>query len=93
MPRALNRDSRQGLAFLARLAEVPTDVFLPGHGDPSSDGAAEAVGAHGTRGRRRPHLGRGVRCCTGSFAPPYSELKYAPPNHVAVEEGQTLRRG
>ena len=43
MPRALNWNSRQALDSLERLAAVPADVILPGHGEPWTGGATEAV--------------------------------------------------
>ncbi len=43
MPAALNRDSREALASLARLEGVAADVLLPGHGEPWRGGLAEAV--------------------------------------------------
>ena len=42
-PDGLNQDSEQALRSLDRLASVPADVLLPGHGDPWTDGVAEAV--------------------------------------------------
>jgi glyoxylase-like metal-dependent hydrolase (beta-lactamase superfamily II) len=42
-PSALNRDSRQALRSLDALAGLPADIVLPGHGDPWTDGVAEAV--------------------------------------------------
>ena len=42
-PAGLNRDSQQALRSLDALAGLTADVLLPGHGDPWTDGAAEAV--------------------------------------------------
>ncbi len=43
MPSGLNRDTQQALASLDALRDVPAEVLLPGHGDPWTDGAAEAA--------------------------------------------------
>jgi glyoxylase-like metal-dependent hydrolase (beta-lactamase superfamily II) len=43
MPSGLNRDTPQALRSLAALDGVPADVLLPGHGEPWTEGAAEAV--------------------------------------------------
>jgi glyoxylase-like metal-dependent hydrolase (beta-lactamase superfamily II) len=43
MPSGLNRDTPQALRSLDALAQVPADVLLPGHGDPWTEGAAEAA--------------------------------------------------
>lgn len=43
MPSALNMSNAQALASLDKLVTVPADVLLPGHGDPWTQGAAEAV--------------------------------------------------
>jgi glyoxylase-like metal-dependent hydrolase (beta-lactamase superfamily II) len=42
-PAGLNRDSQQALRSLDALAGLTADVLLPGHGDPWTRGAAEAV--------------------------------------------------
>lgn len=42
-PDGLNHDSEQALRSLDRLASLPADVLLPGHGDPWTEGPAEAV--------------------------------------------------
>ncbi|HKE53606.1 MAG TPA: MBL fold metallo-hydrolase [Actinomycetota bacterium] len=42
-PDGLNQDSEQAMRSLGRLASVPADVLLPGHGDPWTHGVAEAV--------------------------------------------------
>ena len=42
-PSALNRDSRQALRSLDALADAPADLVLPGHGEPWTQGVAEAV--------------------------------------------------
>jgi glyoxylase-like metal-dependent hydrolase (beta-lactamase superfamily II) len=42
-PDGLNRDSERALRSLDELASLPADLILPGHGEPWSDGAAEAV--------------------------------------------------
>ena len=42
-PDGLNRDSAQALASLETLASLPADTVLPGHGEPWTDGVAEAV--------------------------------------------------
>ncbi len=43
MPDALNRDSAEALRSLDALEGLPSDLVLPGHGDPWTEGAAEAV--------------------------------------------------
>jgi glyoxylase-like metal-dependent hydrolase (beta-lactamase superfamily II) len=43
MPSGLNRDTPQALRSLDVLERVPADVLLPGHGDPWTQGAAEAA--------------------------------------------------
>jgi glyoxylase-like metal-dependent hydrolase (beta-lactamase superfamily II) len=43
MPSALNMSNAQALASLDKLATVQADVLLPGHGDPWTESAAEAV--------------------------------------------------
>jgi glyoxylase-like metal-dependent hydrolase (beta-lactamase superfamily II) len=43
MPSGLNADTPQALRSLAALDGVPADVLLPGHGEPWTDGAVEAV--------------------------------------------------
>jgi glyoxylase-like metal-dependent hydrolase (beta-lactamase superfamily II) len=43
MPSGLNRDTPQALRSLAVLDGLPADVLLPGHGEPWTDGAAEAA--------------------------------------------------
>jgi glyoxylase-like metal-dependent hydrolase (beta-lactamase superfamily II) len=43
MPRGLNQDSRQALASLAKLENLPAAIVLPGHGEPWTEGAADAV--------------------------------------------------
>jgi glyoxylase-like metal-dependent hydrolase (beta-lactamase superfamily II) len=45
MPSGLNRDTPQALRSLDVLGEIPADVLLPGHGEPWTDGAAEAARA------------------------------------------------
>jgi len=42
-PDGLNRDSEQALRSLDALAPLAADLVLPGHGDPWTDGIAEAV--------------------------------------------------
>ena len=42
-PDGLNHDSTQALRSLDTLANLPVDLVLPGHGDPWTDGIAEAV--------------------------------------------------
>ena len=42
-PDGLNRDSEQALRSLDKLAPLTADLVLPGHGDPWTDGIAEAV--------------------------------------------------
>jgi glyoxylase-like metal-dependent hydrolase (beta-lactamase superfamily II) len=43
MPSAFNRDSAQALTSLQALLGVAATTVLPGHGEPWTDGAAEAV--------------------------------------------------
>jgi glyoxylase-like metal-dependent hydrolase (beta-lactamase superfamily II) len=43
MPSGLNRDTPQALRSLDVLDGIPADVLLPGHGEPWTDGAAEAA--------------------------------------------------
>jgi glyoxylase-like metal-dependent hydrolase (beta-lactamase superfamily II) len=43
MPSGLNRDTPQALRSLDLLDGVPADVLLPGHGEPWTEGAAEAA--------------------------------------------------
>ncbi len=43
MPAGLNRDTPQALRSLDVLTGLSADVLLPGHGDPWTDGAEEAV--------------------------------------------------
>jgi glyoxylase-like metal-dependent hydrolase (beta-lactamase superfamily II) len=43
MPAALNRDTPQALRSLDVLTGLPAEVLLPGHGDPWTAGAEEAV--------------------------------------------------
>jgi glyoxylase-like metal-dependent hydrolase (beta-lactamase superfamily II) len=43
MPSGLNRDTPQAIRSLDVLDGVPADVLLPGHGEPWTGGAAEAV--------------------------------------------------
>jgi glyoxylase-like metal-dependent hydrolase (beta-lactamase superfamily II) len=43
MPSGLNRDTPQALRSLDVLGEVPANVLLPGHGEPWTEGAAEAA--------------------------------------------------
>lgn len=43
MPAAFNRDSRQAMASLSRLEGVSAGILLPGHGEPWTGDAAEAV--------------------------------------------------
>jgi glyoxylase-like metal-dependent hydrolase (beta-lactamase superfamily II) len=43
MPSGLNRDTPQALRSLEVLDGVPADVLLPGHGEPWTEGAAEAA--------------------------------------------------
>jgi glyoxylase-like metal-dependent hydrolase (beta-lactamase superfamily II) len=42
-PDGLNRDSELALRSLDELASLPAELILPGHGEPWSDGIAEAV--------------------------------------------------
>ena len=43
MPSGFNRDTPQALRSLDLLGGVPADVLLPGHGEPWTEGAAEAA--------------------------------------------------
>jgi len=43
MPSGLNRDTPQALRSLDVLGGIPADVLLPGHGEPWTEGAAEAA--------------------------------------------------
>jgi glyoxylase-like metal-dependent hydrolase (beta-lactamase superfamily II) len=43
MPSGLNRDTQQALRSLDALEGVPADLLLPGHGEPFTEGTAEAV--------------------------------------------------
>jgi glyoxylase-like metal-dependent hydrolase (beta-lactamase superfamily II) len=43
MPSGLNRDTPQALRSLGVLDGIPADVLLPGHGEPWTEGVAEAV--------------------------------------------------
>ncbi|MGA8603669.1 MAG: MBL fold metallo-hydrolase [Thermoplasmata archaeon] len=43
MPRGLNRDSRQALDSLSKVEGLTAELILPGHGEPWTQGAAEAV--------------------------------------------------
>jgi glyoxylase-like metal-dependent hydrolase (beta-lactamase superfamily II) len=43
MPSGLNRDTPQALRSLDVLDGIPADVLLPGHGEPWTEGAAEAA--------------------------------------------------
>ena len=43
MPSGLNRDTPQALRSLAALDGLSADLLLPGHGEPWTEGAAEAV--------------------------------------------------
>jgi glyoxylase-like metal-dependent hydrolase (beta-lactamase superfamily II) len=51
MPAGLNRDSSLALRSLDALAGLRVDVLLPGHGEPWTDGAAEAVARAKAAGR------------------------------------------
>jgi glyoxylase-like metal-dependent hydrolase (beta-lactamase superfamily II) len=50
-PDGLNRDSSQALRSLEALAPLPADVLLPGHGEPWTAGAADAVRSAKAAGR------------------------------------------
>ena len=54
MPSGLNRDTPQALRSLNVLDGIPADVLLPGHGEPWTEGAAEAA---------RRCCWRGAGCC------------------------------
>ena len=43
MPSGLNLDTAQALASLDALRGIDADLLLPGHGDPWTQGVAEAV--------------------------------------------------
>jgi glyoxylase-like metal-dependent hydrolase (beta-lactamase superfamily II) len=43
MPSGLNRDTQQALRSLDALNGIPADMLLPGHGEPWTQGAAEAA--------------------------------------------------
>jgi glyoxylase-like metal-dependent hydrolase (beta-lactamase superfamily II) len=43
MPSAFNRDTPQALRSLDRLDGIPADLLLPGHGEPWTEGTAEAA--------------------------------------------------
>lgn len=43
MPRALNQSSQQALDSLGRMESLGADLVLPGHGEPWTQGASEAV--------------------------------------------------
>ena len=43
MPSGLNRDTPQALGSLEVLDRIAADILLPGHGEPWTDGAAEAA--------------------------------------------------
>ncbi len=43
MPSGLNMDTAQALASLDVLHGIDADLLLPGHGDPWTQGVAEAV--------------------------------------------------
>ncbi len=43
MPRALNQNSPQALDSLSRMESLAADVLLPGHGEPWTQGASQAV--------------------------------------------------
>ncbi|HZD37671.1 MAG TPA: MBL fold metallo-hydrolase [Actinomycetes bacterium] len=43
MPSGLNQDTQLALRSLDVIDGIPADVLLPGHGDPFTDGTAEAV--------------------------------------------------
>ena len=43
MPSGLNTDTGQALASLDALGGIDADLLLPGHGNPSTQGVAEAV--------------------------------------------------
>ena len=43
MPDGLNEDGAQALASLDALLGIDADLLLPGHGDPWTQGVAEAV--------------------------------------------------
>jgi len=43
MPSGLNRDTPQALGSLEVLDRIAADILLPGHGEPWTEGAAEAA--------------------------------------------------
>jgi len=43
MPSGLNEDTDQAMASLDALLAIEADLLLPGHGDPWTEGVAEAV--------------------------------------------------
>ncbi len=43
MPSGLNRDTQQALRSLDILNDIPAELLLPGHGEPWTEGAAEAA--------------------------------------------------
>jgi glyoxylase-like metal-dependent hydrolase (beta-lactamase superfamily II) len=51
MPSGLNEDSAEALRSLDVMRDMPADVLFPGHGDPWTQGAAEAVGRAKAAGR------------------------------------------
>lgn len=51
MPAGLNRDSGMALTSLDVFSPLPVDVILPGHGEPWTRGAAEAVSRAKAAGR------------------------------------------
>ena len=53
MPDGLNEDGAQALASLDALLGIDADPILPGHGDPWTEGVAEAVRLTGWAGSAR----------------------------------------
>lgn len=51
MPSGLNEDTQEALRSLDRLGGMEADLLLPGHGDPWTQGVAEAVSAAKAAGR------------------------------------------
>lgn len=51
MPSAFNHKTPQAIESLDALDDVPADVLLPGHGEPWTQGAAEAARAAREAGR------------------------------------------
>jgi hypothetical protein len=51
MPAALNQDTEEALRSLDRLEGVTAELVLPGHGEPWTQGMAEAVRAARAAGR------------------------------------------